>query len=187
MLGNITARGCTPPSSGIVDPYGKNFSSVDPAIWSTCTATNTPLEVFQVNATDKYAVFNVVNAGEYPCRFRSNTANILATLIQANSGISRVRIVLCRCLDALLTVTTVSIDSHPFYVLSADGNYVQPILTNVSLGRFEASLILTACHRRLSLPSASGTHSLCLSLRHPATTQSASQPAFSSSISLRTR
>jgi len=61
----MTARGCTPPSNGIVDPYGNNASAVDPAIWTVCTPTNSPLEVFTVNATnDRYVVFNVVNAGE---------------------------------------------------------------------------------------------------------------------------
>jgi len=79
-IGNLTARGCANPSNPLINGFGGeglrvsrncclpllregDASATDPDIWLNCKATKAPLEVFYVAATDKYAVFNVINIG----------------------------------------------------------------------------------------------------------------------------
>lgn len=93
-VGKVTKRGCAYPDNKNLQPFGGNASDVDPDLWYNCVPTKTPLEVFKVSASDKFAAFNIVNSG--------TTWEL-----------------------------RVSIDSHSFWVFTADGAYISPVKANV--------------------------------------------------------
>nr|ADB97328.1 laccase [Auricularia auricula-judae] len=93
-VGKVTKRGCAFPDNANLQPYGGKPSEVDPDLWFNCVPTSTPLEVFQVSASEKFVAFNIVNSG--------TTWEL-----------------------------RVSIDSHSFWVFTADGAYISPVKVNV--------------------------------------------------------
>nr|AAR21095.1 laccase [Auricularia auricula-judae] len=93
-VGKVTKRGCALPDNANLQPYGGKPSEVDPDLWFNCVPTSTPLEVFQVSASEKFVAFNIVNSG--------TTWEL-----------------------------RVSIDSHSFWVFTADGAYISPVKVNV--------------------------------------------------------